>query len=239
MSASPSVPARVPVRLQAALVDLDGTLVDTLDDFVAALTLTLADLGLPAVGRDVVARTVGKGSEHLLRSVLAEVGGRADDVPAAWDRYQHHYAALNGTHATVYPGVREGLARLAAAGLRLACVTNKPQAFARVLLERTGLAGHFACVHGGDSFARRKPDPMPLLETCARLGSVPAATLMIGDSSNDAQAARAAGCPVVLLSYGYNHGRPVHEVDADAHLDRLDALDLAAFQRGGALPLSA
>jgi phosphoglycolate phosphatase len=116
------------------------------------------------------------------------------------------------------------LDRLAARGLKLACLTNKPTAFAVALLQAKGLARYFEQVFGGDAFERRKPDPLPLLKTCEALGCAPAQTLMIGDSSNDAQAARAAGCPVVLVTYGYNHGRPVAEVGADATVDRLDQI---------------
>jgi phosphoglycolate phosphatase len=215
--------------LQAAIVDLDGTLIDTLGDFVVALNTTLATLGLGAVDRAFVERTVGKGSEHLLRRTLAQVGADAALFERAFELYQHGYAQINGQHAAVYPGAAQGLARLAAQGLPLACLTNKPTAFAVPLLRQKGLHQYFAAVFGGDAFARRKPDPLPLLETCKALGSAPARTLMIGDSSNDALAARAAGCPVVLVSYGYNHGEPVRSVDADAFVDRIDAIDLAAF----------
>ncbi|OQC04401.1 MAG: Phosphoglycolate phosphatase [Alphaproteobacteria bacterium ADurb.Bin100] len=124
----------------------------------------------------------------------------------------------------MYAGVREGLLALRERGLRLACLTNKPTAFARPLLQAKGLDGYFSEVFGGDAFDRKKPDPLPLLKTCEALGSEPARTLMIGDSSNDAQAARAAGCPVVLVTYGYNHGEPVRSVDADGYLDSLDEL---------------
>ncbi|HMN77198.1 MAG TPA: phosphoglycolate phosphatase [Burkholderiaceae bacterium] len=223
-------PSRPP-PFQAAIVDLDGTLVDTVDDFVAALGAMLASFGLPAVDRAFVARTVGKGSEHLLHRTLAEVGADAGLYDAAMAGYQQQYRAINGLHARVYPGVAEGLARLSAQGLRLACVTNKPTAFARDLLQAKGLARHFSLVFGGDAFVRRKPDPLPLQETCAALGSTPRRTLMIGDSRNDAQAARAAGCPVVLVGYGYNHGEPVRGVDADAFVDRLDEIDLDALAR--------
>ncbi|PPE68286.1 phosphoglycolate phosphatase [Caldimonas thermodepolymerans] len=221
---------RLPAGLQAVILDLDGTLVDTAGDFVVALNLMLHDLGLPAIDHGFVARTVGKGSEHLIRQTLAQSqdeAGVARLYDQAWARYQHHYLAINGEHAAVYPGVAEGLARLAALGLPLACLTNKPTAFARPLLERKGLVGHFRHVFGGDAFERKKPDPLPLLKACEALGSVPARTLMVGDSLNDAQAARAAGCPVVLVTYGYNHGRPVHEVPADGYVDRLDQLQPA------------
>lgn len=222
MSLAPHLPP-----LHAAIVDLDGTMVDTLGDFVVALGMTLTELGLPPVDRAFVERTVGKGSEHLLRRTLAQVGGDATLYDAAWAAYQRHYLAINGQHSLVFPGVVEGLQRLRAAGLRLACLTNKPTAFARPLLASKGLDGFFEQVFGGDAFARKKPDPLPLLETCRALGTAPAATLMVGDSRNDAEAAHAAGCPVLLVSYGYNHGEPIRDVPADGYLDRLDQLALA------------
>ncbi len=210
--------------LQAAIVDLDGTLIDTLGDFTVALNATLAELALPALSRPAIERMVGKGSEHLIRSALQATGGDPRAYDAAWAAYQRHYDATNGRHAEVYPGAREGLRRLRQAGLRLACVTNKPGRFARDLLQAKSLLDEFAHVFGGDAFERRKPDPQPLLMACRALGSEPARTLMVGDSTNDAQAARAAGCPVVLVTYGYNHGEPVTSVDADAWVDSLAGL---------------
>ena len=212
--------------IDAVMVDLDGTMVNTLGDFAESLNRMLADLGLPAIAAESIEPMVGKGSENLIRSVLAHVGAADVDAlyPRAWQRYEHHYLALNGQFADLYPGVREGLQALRAMGLRMACLTNKPLSFARPLLAAKGLDGFFDCVFGGDSFPRKKPDPMPLLETCKALGSQPARTLMIGDSSNDAQAAHAAGCPVVLMTYGYNHGQPITEVEALAYLDSLKQL---------------
>lgn len=210
--------------IEAAIVDLDGTMVDTLGDFEAAIAAMLADMGLAAPDRDFVARVIGKGSEHLVQQMLVHRSADLGQFDKAWQLYQSHYAAVNGRYSRVYPGVREGLARMGARGWRLACVTNKPLRFATALLEVKGLRGCFEQVFGGDSFARKKPDPQPLLQTCRWLGVAPAATLVIGDSSNDALAARAAGCPVVLVSYGYNHGEPVESVDCDAIIERLDAL---------------
>lgn len=210
--------------VQAAIIDLDGTLVDTVGDFEVALGLALADLGWPPVARDFIARTVGKGSEHLLKRTLAELGAPESLYEQAWLRYQHHYLAVNGRHSVVYAGVLQGLEALRAAGLKLACVTNKPTAFARPLLAAKGLEAFFTVVSGGDAYARKKPDPLPLLETCKALGSQPVRTLMVGDSSNDAAAARAAGCPVVLVSYGYNHGQPAANAHPDAVLDSLAEL---------------
>jgi phosphoglycolate phosphatase len=206
----------------AAIIDLDGTLVDTLPDFVAVLAATLVELGLPGVERDFVAHAVGKGSEHLIRCCLAQVGAGAGLYEPAWALYQQHYERINGEQALVFAGVQQGLESLRVAGLRLACLTNKPGAFAQVLLHQKGLAPYFSVVFGGDAFERKKPDPLPLLKTSEALGSMPSRTLVIGDSSNDAQAARAAGCPVVLVTYGYNHGEPIRGVDADGFVDRLD-----------------
>ena len=215
-------------NFDAAIVDLDGTMVDTLGDFVAALNAMLDDLALPAVDAGTVGAMVGKGSEHLIRAVLRHVSASGSDPESRYEhafaRYQHHYLAVNGRHSAVYPGVVEGLTALRARGLDLACLTNKPTAFTLPLLAAKGLDGFFAHTFGGDAFERKKPDPLPLRRTCEALGTAPDRTLMIGDSSNDARAARAAGCAVVLVTYGYNHGEPVRGVDADAFVDSLAAL---------------
>jgi phosphoglycolate phosphatase len=217
-------------KFTAAIVDLDGTMVDTLGDFEVALNLMLAELALPPVNRAQVETRIGKGSENLIQAVLALIAsaqGAAEGeatvalFPAALASYQRHYLAINGQHSAVYPGVIEGLRALQAKSLRLACLTNKPTAFARPLLQAKGLDGFFEVVFGGDAFERKKPDPLPLLKTCEALGVAPGNTLMLGDSSNDARAARAAGCPVVLVSYGYNHGEPVASVDCDGVVDAL------------------
>ncbi len=213
--------------LGAAIIDLDGTLVDTLGDFCAALAEMLAALGLPGVPRATVEAFIGKGSEHLIRSVLGELGAPQGLYAPAWEHYQRAYRAINGRHAEVYPGAAEGVAWLRACGLRLACLTNKPTEFARDLLAAKGLADRFDLVFGGDAFARRKPDPLPVVKTCEALGCEPARTLVIGDSSNDAAAARAAGCPVLLVTYGYNHGQPVRDVDADGYLDAITEVPAA------------
>lgn len=220
-SASLRLPGHAQV-IKAVMVDLDGTMIDTVGDFEAALGGMADDLGLPRVDRAFISRTVGKGSPHLIRSTLAAVGADPSRQDEAYARYQHHYLAVNGRHADVFPGIREGLQMLKDSGLKLACLTNKPTAFAKPLLAAKGLADFFAVMFGGDAFERAKPDPLPLVRTCEALGTAPAETLMVGDSHNDAQAARAAGCPIVLMTYGYNHGEPIREEPALAHVDRLD-----------------
>lgn len=214
-----------------AMVDLDGTMVDTVGDFEQALGAAFTELGLPRPDRAFISRAVGKGTENLIRRALEHVGGTAALFDDATARYQRHYIAINGQFSDVYPGVIEGLRALRQMGLRLACLTNKPNAFAKPLLAGKGLAGFFEHVFGGDAFERKKPDPLPLIKTCEALGMAPARVLMVGDSSNDAQAARAAGCRVVLVSYGYNHGEPVSSAGADRVIDRIDELD-ALLRRG-------
>ena len=217
--------------LDAAIIDLDGTMVDTMGDFLVAVNRMLHDLGYGPVDRAVVALRVGKGSENLVNSVLNYAVAQSIPAQAAINNeanfesalrlYQQHYRAINGQYAHVYPGVIEGLQSLKLSGLKLACLTNKPVGFAHELLKLKGLDGFFSEVFGGDSFESKKPDALPVLKTCEALATPAVKTLMVGDSSNDAQAARAAGCPVVLVTYGYNHGKPIRRVDADGFIDSL------------------
>ena len=136
-------------------------------------------------------------------------------MSSALTRYQGHYAALLGRETRLYPGVREGPERLAAMGMPMAVITNKATRFVRPHLDLAGLTPFFRVLIGGDDLPVKKPAPDPLLHVAARLGVAPAQLLMVGDSTNDAQAARAAGCPVLILPYGYNEGEPVQNVDAD------------------------
>jgi phosphoglycolate phosphatase len=213
--------------VRAAIIDLDGTMIHTLPDFEVALNGMLKDLGRSPVTQEQIALLVGKGSENLVRAVLALEAARDEEedlFERAMDAYQRHYLAINGDYCELYPDVVAGLKAMK--GLRLACVTNKPLAFARPLLDRMGLSPFFEIVYGGDSFPRKKPDPMALLQVCADFGLEPAQVVAIGDSSNDAQAARAAGCYVLTVPYGYNHGQPIHETDSDGIVvSLLDAAD--------------
>jgi phosphoglycolate phosphatase len=217
--------AITPLRgVRAAIIDLDGTMLDTVPDFHVAINRMRAELGLAPIAAERIKLMVGKGSENLIRSVLAldyDAAGVAQHFSAAMDAYQRHYLAINGDHSALYPEVAAGLDALKAAGLRLACVTNKPIAFAAPLLKQKGLASYFEVVYGGDSLAKKKPHPMPLLQVCADFALQPAQVVAIGDSSNDAQAARAAGCPVLTVPYGYNHGESIHDTDSDGIVDTL------------------
>ncbi len=210
--------------VRAAIIDLDGTMLDTVPDFHVAINQMRAEFDLAPITQQRITLMVGKGSENLVRAVLAldfDDAGVATRFAAAMDAYQRHYLAVNGDFSVLYPDVLAGLDALKAAGLRLACVTNKPIAFALPLLQQKGLAAYFEIVYGGDSLARKKPDPLPLRQVCADFDLAPAQVVAIGDSSNDAQAARAAGCPVLTVPYGYNHGHPIHETDSDGIVDTL------------------
>ncbi len=233
-----------PSLFDGVIFDLDGTLVDTLGDFEAALNRMLRGMARAPITRAEIEPLVGKGSEHLVAEVLKRQPPTGEPTHtmgpgyvqmAALTAYQRHYRAINGQHAQPYEGAGALLHKLHADGVALACVTNKPLAFARDLLERKNMLAPFAHVFGGDSFARKKPDPLPLLNACEALGSAPARTLMVGDSSNDVAAARAAGLPVVLMAYGYNHGADPQTAGADAVLADMAALSQWWTAAAGAL----
>jgi phosphoglycolate phosphatase len=205
-------------RLLGAIIDLDGTMVDTADDFTAGLNGMLAQLDAAETSREEVIAYVGKGSEHLIRSVLAprfdtaRAQGQFDEALAI---YQEEYAKINGRHTRLYPEVEAGLKAMREAGLKLACVTNKPHRFAVELLQQYGLSGYFDMVLGGDSLPKKKPDPLPMLTACAQLQIAPDAAVAIGDSENDALAGRAAGMATLTVPYGYNHGQAVQTIKSD------------------------
>lgn len=232
MTGTASAAARTSDRVAVGgvVIDLDGTLIDTIADLAAGVNAMLAQFGRPALPLERVAAYVGKGAENLVHRCLTDSpDGRApaDQFEPAYQAFLDHYARENGRHSLPYPGVVEGLDAMRALGLRLAVVTNKPSAFTGPLLERLGLADRFELVVSGDSLERRKPDPLPMLHACAHFGLPPAEVLAIGDSVNDALAARAAGMPVFAVPYGYNEGHGVHTLDVDAIVGTL----LEAAQR--------
>ena len=207
---------RVPAR--GVLIDLDGTLLDTVPDLAAAVNAMLADLGRPALPVEQVASYVGKGADVLVhRSLTESLDGRADtaDFQRGKASFYEHYRRENGLNAVVFDGVREALALLRRRGLALACVTNKPREFTHELLARVGL-DDFDVIVSGDDTVEKKPHPAPMLHACALLKVEPAEAAMVGDSENDVLSARAAGCRVIVVETGYNEGRPVGELDADA-----------------------
>ena len=207
------------LRARAVILDLDGTLLDTAADLAAAVNAMLVDAGRAPLPVDRVAAYVGKGAAVLVhRALTGSPDGRAADAQfePAYRSFLEHYRVENGRSAALYPGVLEGLEAMRAKGLRLAVVTNKPQPFIGPLLEKCGIAHFFELAVGGDTLARRKPDPLPMLHVCEVFGLAPAQVVAIGDSANDAIAARAAGMPVLAVPYGYNEGHDVRSLDVDA-----------------------
>lgn len=219
-----SDPAKLAVK--AVLLDLDGTLLDTALDIAAAANAMLSELGRPACDVAQIRTYIGRGIPTLVKRCLAGHLDAADDPDAppaaALASFRQHYATTNGRYATVYPGVAEGLRSLRDQGLPLACITNKATDFTLPLLATSGLADWFDMVVCGDTLARNKPDPLPLTHVCRKFGIATNLALFIGDSLNDVRAARAAGCPVFCVPYGYNEGRDVRNLDSDAIVATLE-----------------
>ena len=212
---------RFPLRVSAVTIDLDGTLADTIPDLAAGANAMLAELGRPALALERIGTFVGKGIPKLVERTLTESFGDIALMERALPVFERHYAAANGRHSALYPGVSEGLDALREMAIPLACVTNKSGRFTAPLLEQLGLARYFGQVIAGDTLAKKKPDPAQLLHACRGFGVAPGDMLVIGDSVNDAEAARAAGCPIFCVTYGYNEGRDVRELDVDAIVESL------------------
>ena len=213
-------------RLGAVLWDLDGTLIDTADDIATALNRAFADLGLPPVPAIDVRAMIGRGAPMLISRALESQGlvVEAATREALYQRFLIQYERMQEEGvltAVAYPGAALALDRLAAAGVRLACVTNKQSALAVQSLAHAGLLSRLEIVVGGDTCARRKPAPDPLQYACRSLGVPVEASLMVGDSLNDVLAARAAPMPVICVPYGYNEGNDPRDLDADAHVESL------------------
>lgn len=219
-------------NITALFFDLDGTLVDSVPDLTAAVNVMLRQLGLPARAEAQVRTWVGNGMNNLIRRALTnDMAGQAD--PELFDRARPLYKAAYADHISVYselyPGACEGLTELHAAGFPLACVTNKSAEFALPLLERLGIGHFFTTVVGGECIPNPKPAPDALLLCAERLGVPVTQGLMVGDSLNDVGAARNAGCPVVCVPYGYNHGYDIRDAQPDAVIASI--ADLLALLR--------
>ena len=209
-------------EIRAVLLDLDGTMLDTIHDLAEAANRTLAELGRPGRSVEEIHGFVGKGIPNLVRRTLTEGSAASDEeIEAALPIFRRHYAFVNGSHTRIYPGVVEGLAEMRAMGFALGCVTNKSGEFTMPLLERMGIADFFGAVISGDTLPVKKPDPAMLRHACDRLGVGVTDSLMIGASENDALAARACEMPVLLTTYGYSEGRPVDSIECDGLVSSL------------------
>jgi phosphoglycolate phosphatase len=212
-------PLHAPLQVKAVMIDLDGTLLDTIPDLAAAANGMLTELNMPVLPEATIRNFVGKGINNLIeRSLTSSMDGKPDAAlfAKAVPVYERTYREVNGKYTTMYPGVKEGLDLLRAQGYPLACVTNKSERFTLPLLDYVNLSSYFVSVVAGDTLPQKKPEPEPLLHACKQMNVAPGEMLMIGDSMNDAQAARAAGCPVFCVTYGYNEGHDVRTLDVDA-----------------------
>ncbi|MEQ1592102.1 MAG: phosphoglycolate phosphatase [Thiobacillaceae bacterium] len=208
-----------PLSIKAVVIDLDGTLLNTAPDLAHAAELMMADLGLPCPSLETIQTYIGNGVSRLVKRVLTgEMETEPDAVlfERAIAAYQQHYGEHVSLYSRPYEGVVAGLDAFKAMGVHVACITNKAAQFTHPLLKDTGLFDYFELILSGDSLPTRKPDPLPLRHACEQFGVAPSELLLIGDSLNDTQAARAAGCPVFCVPYGYNRGRSVAELDLDA-----------------------
>ena len=212
------------MRPNMILIDLDGTLVDSVPDLAFCVDAMMERLGRPPHGEAKVRNWVGNGVERLVRrALLGQLEGEPDeaDFQRAYPVFLELYRDNTSRRSQLFPGVRDGLDWLQAAGYRLGCVTNKAAQFTEPLLRDLGVRDFFEIVISGDTLPRSKPDPLPLLHAAAHFGAEPAAALMIGDSISDVKAARAAGFNIFCMSYGYNHGQDIRDYHPDAVLDSL------------------
>jgi phosphoglycolate phosphatase len=206
------------------LIDVDGTLVDSVPDLAYCVDEMMRRLGRSAWGEDKVRDWVGNGVERLVRRALVgQLNGEPDEAAfeQAYPLFLELYAENTSQRSCLYPGVREGLDYLKAAGYRLGCVTNKAEQFTLPLLRDLGIHDDFEIIIAGDTLPKKKPDPLPLLHAAEQLGVAPVDALMLGDSQSDVKAARAAGFQIVCMSYGYNHGEDIHNYNPDAVIDSM------------------
>lgn len=223
MTTAPLSPIASRNDFAAVIFDLDGTLVDSAGEIAIALNRLLGELGLSSMARRDVEALIGRGVHSLVERALKQLGAQESQLAAAVERFEQHYAATVGTHATLFAGVQPGLALLTRARIPMGIVTNKPRYFTEQLLRQLGVDGVFGAVIAGDDGIRRKPAGDMLLAAARDLGSDIDSALMIGDSDNDILAARDAGCVVWCVPYGYNEGRPPEELACDRLIATIEA----------------
>ena len=214
-----------PLNISAIVVDLDGTLLHTSPELAEAANRMLRDMGRPAVSQDLLMSYIGNGISWLVKRALTGDMHAEPDATLynkALPVFEQHYTDLL-LRSKPFAGVVSGLDEMKAAGFKLGCITNKLAHYTDPLLKGTGLAHYFDIVLSGDSLPEKKPHPLPLLHSAKFFGVAVEQLLLIGDSLNDALAARAAGCPVFCVPYGYNHGEPVDGLDLDAVIPDLPA----------------
>ncbi|MGA6137660.1 phosphoglycolate phosphatase [Acinetobacter dispersus] len=208
------------------LFDLDGTLVDSAADLYRAMNLSLEKLGFATVTETQVRVWVGKGAAKLCEAVLEHLFGQVDaqQQEQLLSTFVDVYAQELCVNTRVYEGVLPFLDYCQTHNITMACVTNKPEHLAKGILDILQLSPYFKIVIGGDSLSERKPHPLPLLHCVELEGTSTAETLMIGDSSNDVEAARRAGIDCIVVSYGYNHGESIYDCQPQQVVDHLAEL---------------
>ena len=210
------------------LIDVDGTLVDSVPDLAYCVNEMMKQLGMPTYSEASVREWVGNGVERLTRrALIGKLDGEPDEAlfQKAYPIFLDLYAENTSKRSVLYPGVKEGLAYLKATGYKLGCVTNKVAQFTEPLLKDLGIYQEFAIVISGDTLPVKKPDPGPLLHAAKHFGVSPARSTMIGDSVSDVKAARAAGFQIICMSYGYNHGVDIRDAQPDAVIDSMAELE--------------
>ena len=220
--------AKFPLAVKMVMIDLDGTLIHTAPDLADCANRMLADLDRPPYPLETVMTWIGNGVPRLVKRALTGEMWAEPDAPLfeqALAIFQKHYAAHVSDLSRPFPGVVDGLDQLKARGYRLACITNKAEAFTLPLLKNLDLYKYFELILSGDSLPKQKPDPLPLQHACRHFGITPDHGVLVGDSSNDVEAARAAGMPVLCVPYGYNHGHDIREAHPDAVVDSLAEVD--------------
>ncbi|OIR01393.1 phosphoglycolate phosphatase [mine drainage metagenome] len=214
-----------PLPISAIVIDLDGTLLHTAPELAEAANRMLRDMGRPAVSQELLMSYIGNGISWLVKRALTG-DMHAEPDAALYDKalpvFEKHYTELL-LQSKPFAGVVQGLDAMKAAGFKLGCITNKLARYTEPLLKGIGLARYFDIVVSGDTLREKKPHPLPLLHSAEFFGVPVERLLLIGDSLNDALAARAAGCPVFCVPYGYNHGEPVDGLDLDAVIADLPA----------------
>ena len=216
---------RFPISISAIVIDLDGTLLHSAPELAEAANRMLREMDYPLVSQELLASYIGNGIGWLVKRALTGEMHATPDAALyehALPIFEKHYTGLL-LESKPYDGVIEGLEAMLVAGFRLGCVTNKAERFTGPLLEGSGLARYFEIVVSGDTLPEKKPHPLPLLHAAEFFGIPAGELLMIGDSLNDTLAARAAGCPVFCVPYGYNHGEPAETLDVDAVIANLSA----------------
>ena len=209
---------------QMILIDVDGTLVDSVPDLAYCVDEMMKRLGMPVHGVDKVRNWVGNGVDRLVqRALIGQLDGDPEDAlfEKARPIFLELYADNVSKRSILYDGVREGLDYLNASGYQLGCVTNKAAQFTIPLLNDLGVHDDFDIVICGDTLPKKKPDPLPLLHAAEHFHVTPENSLMIGDSISDVKAARAAGFQIVCMSYGYNHGEDIRNYDPDLVIDSM------------------